>query len=78
MKKRLLYIILSGAALFCAVSCESYLDKSPDLGLDESAIFKNYESIRGFLDECYPLLDRWHKNGDMGLNRNAKTFDNTD
>lgn len=78
MKKRLIYIILSGAALFAAVSCESYLDKSPDLGLDESAIFENFESIRGFLDECYPLLDRWHMNGSMGLNRNAKTFDNTD
>lgn len=60
MKHKIGYLIagLITAASFTA--CEAYLDKSPDLGLDESAIFENYESIRGYLDGCYSKLEKWH------------------
>lgn len=37
--------------------CEKFLDKSPDLGLSESAVYKDYNSIRGFLDVCYNNLE---------------------
>ncbi|MBQ7749903.1 MAG: RagB/SusD family nutrient uptake outer membrane protein [Bacteroidales bacterium] len=59
MKKTLLYIAIFLGTVFAASSCEDYLDKSPDLGLDESEIYKNYESIRGFLDEAYDHLYEW-------------------
>jgi len=78
MKKLFRNIILISVAVFGAAACESYLDKSPDLGLDESAIYKNYESIRGFLDRAYLQADRWNMKSQMGLNANAHTWDNTD
>ena len=37
--------------------CEKFLDKSPDLGLSESAVYKDYNSIRGFLDVCFGNLE---------------------
>lgn len=54
------YLMICLAGVFAMTSCEGYLDKSPDLGTDESAIFESYESIRGYLDECYKSLDKWH------------------
>lgn len=65
-------------ASLLSASCEKYLDKSPDLGLDESTIYANYESIRGFLDECYPLLVRWNMQYTGGLNRCANPMACTD
>ena len=59
MRKTILHIFTALALLCGMSSCEAYLDKSPDLGLDESDIYKNYESILGFLDECYSHLYRW-------------------
>lgn len=72
--------ILTVLTLVAAItsSCEKYLDKSPDLGLDESTIYANYESIRGFLDECYPLLVRWNMQYGGGLSRNANPMACTD
>lgn len=59
MKRFLRYISVLCGIIILLPGCEKFLDKSPDLGLDESDIYKNYESIRGFLDKCYPMLERW-------------------
>lgn len=60
MKRFLKYtfVLLALPVLFTA--CEDFLDKSPDLGLSEDDIYKNYNSIRGYLDKCYPMLERWN------------------
>lgn len=43
--------------------CEKFLDLSPELGLTEDVVFDNYESTRGYLDRCFPLLnDHTHWN----------------
>lgn len=77
--KRTIYSMLAASVLCLSMtSCEKYLDKSPDLGLDETTIYANYESIRGFLDECYPLLERWNMQFGAGLSRNANPMANTD
>ena len=78
MRKNLLYIIWLLGSLMVLPGCEKFLDKSPDLGLDESAIYQNYESIRGALDECYPLLERWNMQYGANLSRNTNPMSNTD
>ncbi len=54
--KRYINILVSLAALLCAVSCEDYLDQAPDMGLDESDVFSSYESSRGYMDVCYEKI----------------------
>lgn len=40
--------------------CEDFLDKSPDMGLTEKDIYKDYASMRGFMDQSYTFLDNFH------------------
>jgi hypothetical protein len=35
------------------VSCEAYLDRSPNDGLSESDVYKDYNSLSGFMDRIY-------------------------
>lgn len=53
MKKIYIKIFISVFALLACMSCEAFLDKSPDLGLDEQEIYKDYASISGYLDNIY-------------------------
>ncbi|MCM1501790.1 MAG: RagB/SusD family nutrient uptake outer membrane protein [Bacteroidales bacterium] len=78
MKKTIRTIFLAISAVLSATACEKFLDKSPDLGLDESAIYKDFESIRGFLDESYRLLNRWNMQYGGGLSRCANPMACTD
>lgn len=44
--------------IFCLLglyftSCEDYLDKSPDMDMTDTVIYKDYESMRGFLDQIF-------------------------
>ncbi|MBC9797182.1 RagB/SusD family nutrient uptake outer membrane protein [Sinomicrobium weinanense] len=48
----LLLVLLSCAIL----SCEDYLDVDPDFGIAEDDVFSEYESARGYLDNCYEVL----------------------
>lgn len=51
------------------VGCEDFLDKREDAGgLDETSVYANYESIRGFLDGVYSKLDNynWFESADGG------------
>ena len=59
-------------------SCEEFLDKSPDLGLSEEDVYKNYESIRGYLDTCYPKLERWNMQYGAKLTRGSNPMACTD
>ncbi|SPU14822.1 SusD family [Bacteroides ovatus] len=66
MRKVLLYIcsvfILGGMT-----SCEDFLDKREDVGLTEDDIFRDYYSLRGFLDQSFNqlenvmVMDNWGK-----------------
>lgn len=46
------FLLLLATLIFFS-SCEDFLDKSPDLGLSEEDVYKNYNSITGFLDYAY-------------------------
>jgi len=39
--------------MFQITGCEDYLDKSPDMGLTEDAIYKDYNSITGYIDYMF-------------------------
>lgn len=41
--------------------CEDFLDKSPEMGLTEGDIYKDYNSIRGFMDRAYTFVDNFHE-----------------
>jgi hypothetical protein len=45
--------LISLITLLALSSCEDFLDKSPNLGLSEQDVYKNYNSITGFLDYAY-------------------------
>lgn len=57
MRKVLLYIcsvfILGGMT-----SCEDFLDKREDVGLTEDDIFRDYYSLRGFLDQSFNQIGK--------------------
>lgn len=57
MKRYLVFFILLLSTL---VSCEKYLDKSPDMGLDESDIYRNFSTMLGFLDNSYTYIENYH------------------
>lgn len=39
--------------LFFQTACESYLDKSPDMGVTDQQVYSKYHSFRGALDKVY-------------------------
>ncbi|AWW32694.1 RagB/SusD family nutrient uptake outer membrane protein [Echinicola strongylocentroti] len=61
-----LYIIVLLLGLF---SCEEFLDVSPDFGIDEDDVFSEYESTRGYLDNCYDVLYDVHHWRSQNLQR---------
>ena len=53
-------------------SCEDYLDRSPDDGLSEDDVYKDYSSLLGFMDRIF-------QNGDIlifthGINSYSNTY----
>ena len=54
VKKHILIIALL-PGLF---SCEKFLDKSPDLGLTEEVVYKDYTSVTAYLDNCFNYLEQ--------------------
>lgn len=58
--KKSKYISLILAAAVLLPSCESYLDISPDMGIEEEEVFGDYYSVRGYLDVCYRALQDIH------------------
>jgi len=61
MKRVSIIIVLSIIAALTFSSCEKFLDKSPDLGLSESDVYKDYNSFRGFLDNAYNYRENFLK-----------------
>ncbi len=60
---RYIKILLIVGLVALLTNCEDYLDLAPELGLTEDVVFDNYESTRGYLDRCFPLLnDHTHWN----------------
>lgn len=57
LKYKILVGLCSFSLLITQTACEDFLDKSPDLGLSEEDVYKNYETMRGFLDRAYNFLD---------------------
>lgn len=60
MRKNILHII-SLLFILGTSSCEDFLDKSPDMGLTNEDVYRNYESIRGYMDYSYTYLDNIYK-----------------
>ena len=53
MRKRNYILIWFILLIFSVGSCEKYLDRSPDDGLSESDIYKDYNSLLGFMDRIF-------------------------
>lgn len=51
MKTLLRFIIIIGLSSF--ISCEDYLDKSPQSDISEDDVFKNFVSFQGFAEQMY-------------------------
>ncbi|GGZ13169.1 carbohydrate-binding protein [Echinicola pacifica] len=68
MRKSNLYIFVFLLGLF---SCEDYLDVSPDFGITEEDVFSEYESARGYLDNCYDVLYDMHHWRSQELDRTS-------
>lgn len=56
--------------LLVGSSCEDFLDKSPDMGLSDSTVYKDYNSIRGLLDGCYKNLQQYFTTTEGANNSN--------
>lgn len=51
MKNTIISIILFSLLIF--ISCEDYLDKSPEMGVTDTEVYSKYYSFRGALDKVY-------------------------
>jgi len=61
MKKYRIIMIIIVSVL--SVSCEDYLDKAPELGLNDADIFNNSSTVQGYLDKSYNCINnfsRWN------------------
>ncbi|MEI6865036.1 RagB/SusD family nutrient uptake outer membrane protein [Flavicella sp.] len=58
--KTKIYKIIMMFAFISITSCEEFLDVDPDFGLTEEDVFSSYEATRGFLDNCYEVLNDIH------------------
>lgn len=59
MKKLIKAFAIAAVSVLALTSCEEFLDKSPDMGLSEKDVYKDYASFRGYLDKAYSYLDNW-------------------
>lgn len=65
MKKLAIFLI----TIFIFSSCESFLDRSPEMGLVEEDVYGEYESFRASNDKLYGHLDdyfHWDRRFDLG------------
>ena len=58
--KNIIVGILTLGILNVVSGCEDFLDKSPDMGLSEDDVYKDYASMKGFMDRAYNFLDNFH------------------
>ncbi|MBP6755015.1 MAG: RagB/SusD family nutrient uptake outer membrane protein [Bacteroidia bacterium] len=70
MKTRI-YRILMVMFLVSLSSCEDYLEVDPNFGLTEDDVFSSYESTRGYLDNCYEVLNDIHHWRSQGFDRTS-------
>lgn len=59
MKRKNLFIYICSMFIFGTgvTSCEDFLDKREDIGLTEEDVFRDYLSLRGFLDQSFNQLE---------------------
>lgn len=64
MKKLYKYLVLGCLFILSAglLSCEDYLDKSPDSIVSEDEAFKNFTNFQGFIEEIYNCIPDKEKN----------------
>ena len=53
-------VLLLGIGL---VSCEDYLDKSPESDITERDVFGNFNSFQGFIEQMYNCIQDPDKGG---------------
>lgn len=54
LKKNILLLL----TIFVVTSCEDFLDKSPDMGLTDVQVYKDYTSVTAYLDNCFTYLEQ--------------------
>lgn len=81
--KYIVFSLLAFASLFFVVSCEDYLDKSPDADITEKDVYGNFRSFQGFIEQMYNCImdpdkgGAWNKYSfaDETLNNKIYNFD---
>ncbi|WP_068824591.1 RagB/SusD family nutrient uptake outer membrane protein [Wenyingzhuangia fucanilytica] len=71
MKTKFYKIIVMMLTFISISSCEEFLDVNPDFGLAEEDVFSSYQSVRGYLDNCYEMLLDIHHWRSQGLDRTS-------
>ncbi|MDR1154774.1 MAG: RagB/SusD family nutrient uptake outer membrane protein [Bacteroidales bacterium] len=74
--KKVFYLSIA-AITFGLVSCQEYLDKRPDLGFTEEILYNDFQSIRGYFDRVYNILDDYRKHTSQNM-RGYKTGEMSD
>lgn len=57
--KKYVLIVFSSLLL---MSCEDYLDKSPETTLDKTSVFQDFEHAQGFVEQCYGYVVNYAAN----------------
>lgn len=81
--KYIVFSLLAFASLFFVVSCEDYLDKSPEADITEKDVYGNFRSFQGFIEQMYNCImdpdkgGAWNKYSfaDETLNNKIYNFD---
>lgn len=84
IRSRKLTFIKVFLSAFMLVSCENYLDKSPETDINDKIVFGNFTSFQGFVEEMYNCIMDPNKGGawnkylfaDETLNNYPYAFDN--
>ena len=50
------YCLIFGLCAFSVVSCEEYLERSPDTLISEEEAFENFTKFQGFTEELYQCI----------------------
>jgi len=66
-KNKWILYALAAFVLLLNSGCEDFLDKSPEMGADETAIYKDYNTITGYIDYAFwNYLVNYHAINDHG------------
>ncbi len=67
MKHRIYKIALLISAALCTISCEDFLDQSPETGISTEEVYSNYTTFEQSVDYAYSLIYNYLVDDDLAL-----------